>query len=107
MNHTIHAQALTLPGETTITGPTGFANIGDLISTLIPYFFFFAGTAMLLMLIAGGFSLITGGSDPKKLESGKQKITYAIAGFFIVFSAYWVVQIAAKMFGLTEFSAFK
>jgi hypothetical protein len=114
MNHHILAQGLTLPDETHIEGPTNFGSqyflglihLGDVISAIIPYVFFFAGTAMLLMLILGGFSLLTGANDPKKLEQGKQQITYAIVGFIIVFLAYWVVQLAARIFGLTEFHIF-
>lgn len=100
----VFAQSLTLPDGTTVVGPaTNFTNLGSLISQAIPYVFLFAGIALLLMLILGGFSLLTGANDPKQLEAGKQKVTLAIAGFAIVFAAYWVVQIAARMFGLTEF----
>lgn len=112
MNQKLLAQSLTFPdGTTTIIGPMGagarIVHVGDLVSVLIPYFFFFSGTALLLMLILGGFSLLTGGSDPKKIEQGKQRITYAIMGFIIVFAAYWVVQIAGRIFGLKEFDIFK
>lgn len=108
------AQPLTLPGETTIQGPSGFGvglpggllHVGDVVSTIIPYVFFFAGTAMLLMLIMGGFALLTGASDPKRIDQGKQQITYAVVGFIIVFLAYWVVQLARRIFGLTEYTIF-
>lgn len=105
---TIFAQDLVLPGTdgkpVTITGPvTGFTNIGSIITKAIPYLFFFAGVTLLLMLVFGGFSLLTSGGDPKSLDSGKKRITNAIIGFIIIFVAYWLVQLVARIFGLTEF----
>ena len=106
------AQSLTFPGgnaSTTITGPIGadthLNSLGDVVTRAIPFIFLFAGVAMLLMLIFGGIGLITGANDPKKLEESKQRITWAIGGFLIVFLAFWIVQIVARMFGLTEFTA--
>lgn len=110
------AQAVNLPGgnaatgdwmagTTTLTGPaTSFTNLGSLISRLIPYFILFAGIGTLFMILLGGFQLLTGANDPKKLEQGKQRLTYGIAGFFIVFLAFWVVQIVGIIFGISEFA---
>ncbi len=113
MEHTKQlAQILHLPGGSgtggvTLDGPADFntsiTSLGALIGILIPYFFVFSGIGLLIMLIMGGFSLLTGGSDPKKIESGKQRITYAIVGFLIVFLAYWAVQLVAIMFNICEF----
>ena len=104
------AQNLQLPGEngngTVISGPDGFNagnTLGDVIGKTVPYLFVFSGIALLLMLIFGGFSLLTSGGDPKQLESGKQKITYSIIGFIIVFLAFWAVQLIAWIFNIQEF----
>lgn len=102
----VFAQNLVLPGGETISGPEGFkiTSIADLIGRLIPFFILFAGIGMLLMLIFGGFQLLMGGSDPKQIEMGKKRITYSIIGFIVIFLAYWFVQAAALIFGLTEFA---
>jgi small-conductance mechanosensitive channel len=107
------AQALTLPGggqtpvDVTINGPTGFntkfTSLGNVVSSMVSYLFVFAGIGLLLMLIFGGFQLLTGGTDPKSLEMGKKRITYAIVGFIIVFLAYWGVRLVSMIFGITEF----
>jgi Ni/Fe-hydrogenase subunit HybB-like protein len=94
-----------VPGTSTITGPaTSFTNIASLISRLIPYFILFAGIGTLFMIIFAGYELLTGANDPKKMEQGKQRLTYGIVGFFIVFLAFWVVQIAGVIFGISEFA---
>jgi len=100
-------QSLTLPGDTpvTIQYPTGtaFGSIGDVVTRLIPFVFAIAGLGLLLMLISAGFSFLTSAGDAKKLEKGKQQLTYAVTGFLVIFAAYWIVQIAGYMFGITEF----
>lgn len=101
----IFAQPLTIgdPGSTIpIAGPEKFAfgTIGQLVQKTIPLVFAFAGFGLLLIIIAAGFSLMTSAGDAKKLEAGKQQLTMGILGFVIIFTAYWLVLILAKIFGL-------
>lgn len=105
--HRIFAEDLTIPwgetGTSTIKGlGLPFATIGDIVSKAVPFVFAFAGIGLLLMLIFGGFALLTSAGDAKKLEQGKQQLTYAIMGFAVIFVAYWIVQLAGKIFGITE-----
>lgn len=66
--------------------------------------FFFAGALLLLYLLAGGIAFMTSGGDPKALESAKKTITNAFIGFFLVFTAYWTVQLVAAVLGLSGVS---
>lgn len=79
-----------------------FANssLGDIVNSLLTYLFVFAGLALLAYLIMGGYSLMTSGGDPKKVESAKGGLTNAILGFLIIFAAYWITQIVAMVFNL-------
>lgn len=110
------AQALILPGQSdanivntvVITGPSNFAfrteasrTLGAVLGAAIPFLFAFAGIALLVMLILGGFSLLTSAGDSKKLDSGKKQITYAIVGFLVIFIAFWIVQLIGRIFNLT------
>ncbi len=79
------------------------ATIGDIISSLLRYIFVLAGLGLFVFLIIGGFGLLTSGSDPKKVEASKSQITSAIAGFFIIFVAYWLIQILEIVFGIAIF----
>lgn len=100
---------LKIPGST-IEYPIGFSlnSIGEIITKAIPYIFSFAGLALLLMLIMAGFDLLTSAGDAKKLEMGKQRLTYAILGILVIIVAYWIVQLAGKIFGIVEIqSVFK
>lgn len=103
--NTILAQRLTLPGETpvVIQGKLDkLNNVGDVISSAIPYVFVFAGLGLLFMIVGAGFSMLTSAGDAKKMEAGKNRLTYAIIGFLVIFVAYWGVQIAGLIFGLSD-----
>lgn len=105
MMHRVFAQSLTFPDGTQISGPSGLNwanNIGKVISRAIPLILAFAGLGLLLMLLASGFEYLTSAGDAKKLESAKQRLTYSIVGFLLIFTAFWLVQIAGRIFGLTE-----
>ncbi len=103
---------LTLPGGQTINNPPGFfytgnAGIGTILNKAIPIVIGLAGLGLLIMLISAGYTIMTSAGDAKKMEEGKQRLTNAIVGFFIVFGAYWLVQILGIMFGTGITSGFK
>ena len=107
MTHLL-AQKLGLPGGGSAQGPlAGSPSIGGILSTAIPLVIGFAGLGLLLMLISAGYTFLTSAGDAKKMESGKERLTYAIVGFIIVFGAYWLVQILGIMFGTSITSGFK
>ena len=76
-------------------------DIGEVVSSLVPYIYYFAGVLLLVYLILGGFQLMFSGGDPKKTQAGQSKITNALIGFAIVFLAYWITQILGKMLGIS------
>lgn len=78
-------------------------SIGDVISALFPYIYVIAGLAMLVMLIAGGISLMTAAGDPAKTKAGYGKITAGVIGFLIIFVSYFVVQLVEVVLGVKIF----
>ena len=105
------AQNLTLPGGSTITGPLNMPGagsnptIGGILSAAVPLVLAFAGLGLLLMLISAGYTFLTSAGDAKKMEQGKQRLTNAVVGFFIVFAAYWIVQLTGTIFGLESITS--
>jgi hypothetical protein len=67
---------------------------------IVTILFFFAGVAMLLYVVYGGIEMMLARGEPKAIQAAKEKITNAIIGMIIVFTAYWVVQIVGQIFGL-------
>jgi len=101
------AQKLTLPGNdaTPIVGPLGdkTVTLGSIISTILQFALPIAGIGLLIMILSSGFTLLTSAGDAKKMEQGKQTLTYGIVGFLIIFVAYWVTQFFGTVFGITAF----
>lgn len=90
------------PEKMTITGIPDFkfSSVGDVLSGIIPLLITIAGVGLLLMILLSGFSLLTSAGDAKKMEGAKNRLTFALVGFFIIFLAYWFVQLFGIMFGL-------
>jgi hypothetical protein len=81
------------------------SDVGGLISNALPYVFGAAGIALLLYLIMGGFQFMTSHGDPKAMQGAQAKITNALIGFVIVITAYLLVGVLGKIFGIDSFGA--
>lgn len=79
------------------------ADLGNIISRLIPYIFALAGVLLFIYLIAGGFAYMTSGGDPKKAAAAQGQLTNAIIGILIVLLAYVIVQAVGRIFALPDF----
>ena len=79
---------------------TKFNDLGDLISTLLPYIYVAAGLALFVMLILGGITLMTAAGDPAKSKDGYGKITAGLIGFLIIFVSYFVAQLLEVILGI-------
>lgn len=77
------------------------SNLAFVISKILPYFLIFAGLALLIYLLLGGFKLLTSAGSPEQIARGQKMLTNAIVGFLIVISAYWLFQMVKTIFGLT------
>jgi hypothetical protein len=52
----------------------------------------FAGIALFIMLLVGGFKFMTAGGDPKAAESAKKTLTFAVVGIVLVASSYLILR---------------
>jgi len=77
-----------------------FSTPGAVITTAWPYVFAFAGLILFAMLLWGSMEIMFGAATPKSAESGKSRITYAIIGFVLLFSVFWIGQIIQQIFGI-------
>lgn len=60
----------------------------------------FAGVAVLVMFIIGGFKYLTSGGDPKATESARNTITYAIAGLALLLGAWFILLFIKEFTGI-------
>lgn len=77
-----------------------FRTPGGIISELITgYIFPFAGLVLFVMMVWGGFEMMTSSVSGKK-DAGRQRITASLIGFILLFSSYWIAQLIQTVFGV-------
>ena len=76
------------------------SSIGDIVFSLIPIVLGFSGLILFVLLVFGGFQILTASGNQEAISKGKGMISNALIGFAIVFFAYWIMQLIQAMFGL-------
>lgn len=68
----------------------------------------FAGIAVFIMFIIGGFKYLTAGGDAKKTEAAQKTITSAILGLALLLGSWLIMLLLEQIVGfkLTEFKLF-
>ncbi len=86
-------------------GKSGGATLGDLVGNIVQASIVVAGLLILFLTLFGGISMIVGSgqSDPQKVAKGRQTLTYALIGFIVVFTSFWVIRIIELMVGSDGF----
>jgi hypothetical protein len=87
-------------GNPKITGPLNTP--GAVISRFLTFFAFpIAGLILFIMLVWGGFEILSGAASKKSMDAGKQRIQSALLGFLLLFLSYWIVQLIEYVFGVS------
>jgi hypothetical protein len=74
---------------------------GGIVSRLLLFLFPLAGLVLFAMIVWGGFEILVKANESQKaLDAGRNRITAAIVGFLLLFSSYWIIQIAEVIFGI-------
>lgn len=71
-----------------------------IINRALLFIFPLAGLILFVMLIWGGFEMITGATNSKAKTQSSQKIFAAIIGFMLLFASFWIIQIVEYVFNL-------
>ncbi len=79
-------------------------SIGSIVNLFLPATLTIAGLILFVMLVMGGFTMMTGAADKEAQEKGKKMITSALIGFFVVFLSYWIAQILQVIFQINILS---
>ncbi len=86
------------------TGATQIAlnniRVGNIINTLVTFLLGIAGIVSFIFLLWGGLQWIFSGGDKEGTEKARKRITAALIGLAIVFSAYALIWILGTVFGV-------
>lgn len=69
----------------------------DLVNLLVPNLFVIAGVLLFIMIIVAGYKFIAKGKEG--IQEAGSILGIAAAGFIVMFSAYWVIQIIKILTG--------
>jgi magnesium-transporting ATPase (P-type) len=88
------------PNQVCICNPLKAPDFETLINNIINFIFYIALAIAPLAVVTGAFNILTSGGDPKKVETGKNIIIYALVGLIVVMLAKGIVTVIRNMLGL-------
>lgn len=80
--------------------PASIEGIGEIVKIFLNYAVRFAGIAVLVMLVIGGFTYLTSGGDAKKTQQAWNYITYAILGLVLILGSWLILRLISEFTGL-------
>lgn len=78
-----------------------FVSPAALVNRVLIFLFPLAGLILFVMLVWGGLSILVNAHSSSALKAGRERITAALLGFFILFASFWIIQIVEFVFGLS------
>lgn len=74
---------------------------GNILGAMIPLI----GLVAFIMVLSGGFKILTSGGDPKGMAGGKQTITLAVAGIALAIISWLILVVIQNITGaqVTQF----
>ncbi len=82
-----------------ITNPLGSDSFIQIINKVLKYLIYISVPILALMILIGGFQILTARGDPGQITSGRKTITYAIIGFLIILLSKGVALILLEIMG--------
>lgn len=73
--------------------PARFANISSVTNLLIPLIFVSSALIFLVIMLIGGFKILTAGGDAENIASAKKLFSYSVFGMVIILLAYLLVKL--------------
>ena len=81
--------------------------LGSFVSLILSNAVVIAATLLFFILLFGGISIIMGAgqNNPEQAAKGKKAITAAVAGFVIIFAAYWIINLVQMVTNISILSS--
>jgi hypothetical protein len=77
-----------------------FSSPAGIINRALRFAFPLAGLILFVMIVWGGFEILSGASSKKSLDQARQRIFSAVIGFGLLFVSFWIIQIVEYIFNL-------
>ena len=87
-------------GGPTLINPLGDnATIMSIINNVLNFLIYISIPILALMILIGGFQILTARDDPGKVKNGKTTIKYAVIGFTIILISKGVALVILTIIG--------
>ena len=86
-------------GKDCLQDPFDGKTIFTIIQSIIGYLILIGVPILAVMVIYGGFLILTAGDSPEKVKSGKDVILWAVVGYTIVLCSWGVIYIIGEVIG--------
>lgn len=83
--------------------PDGSLSVAGVFRRSFLFLFPIAGLILFIMLIWGGFEMLSQAATKKSVEAGRNRAVAAVIGFILLFSSYWIIQVVEAVLGVVIF----
>lgn len=95
-------QAQPDPKTIPLTDPIDVQTVPELISKITTYVWQISIPVITLMVIWGGWQILTAGDDSSKVTKGKDTLKWAVIGAAVILVAQGLVFVVTSLFGVDE-----
>jgi len=83
-----------------ITNPLKADSIVGVLKAISDFLIVIGAPLLVILVIIGGFQILTAAGNPEKINTGKKTILYASIGYAIVLSAWGIIAIIKQTLGV-------
>jgi len=102
----VYAQPTSLPTSSCQNPPAGQTVLQCLwnrvVCTIVLWFFAVVIVISFIMLLVAALKFMTGGGDPKEIETAKKLLTFAVVGLIVALLVRVIVLVVAGLLGITN-----
>ena len=80
--------------------PATIQDFQIIVKTILNLAVQFAGIAVFILLLVGGFKYLTSGGEPEKKKSASSTITYAIFGLALLLGSWLILLLIKEITGV-------
>ena len=87
-------------GDITLLNPLGAATFAELVQKILEALFTLSIPIVSIMVMVGGYYILTAAGNEERLKTGRNTITYAVIGFAVILIANGVVSLIRQLTGI-------
>jgi hypothetical protein len=86
--------------DSVVDGVATIRGVGDLVANILVVLLPLAGLLVAVMVVVGGFQLITAGGEKEGIAKAKNTFTYAIFGLVIAIAGWFILLFVKDFTGI-------